>query len=193
MVLTSQSVAAADDPAAAVDAFYAVYRSQQPHGGLPDATVRLRYSSVLSPRLNNQLADASAAQGRLAAKVRNAPPMLEGDIFSSLFEGASAWKVGACQGDANAARCPGGVGLHPRRRPRMPRRPRPASWSDTLILVRAPQGWKVDDVVYDAGFQFGNTGKLARHAPDGDCRGPEIGQTVTFCGFHRIKQGKERS
>ena len=158
--LTSQSVAAADDPAAAADAFYAVYRSQQPHGGLPDATVRLRYSSVLSPRLNKQLADAAAAQGRLSAKVRNAPPMLEGDIFSSLFEGASAWKVGACQGDAQAARCPVALSFVPPPSQNA-RAPKPANWSDTLILVHAPQGWKVDDIVYDSGFQFGNTGKLS--------------------------------
>jgi hypothetical protein len=161
LVLTFQPAArAADDPAAAADAFYAVYRSQQPHGGLPDATVRLHYSSVLSPRLNKQLADAAAAQGRLAAKVRNAPPMLEGDIFSSLFEGASAWKVGACQGDAKAARCPVALSFTPPPSQNA-KAPKPASWSDTLILVYAQQGWKVDDVVYDAGFQFGNTGKLS--------------------------------
>ena len=67
----------------------------------PMPRVRLRFSPVLSPRLNKQLADAAAAQARLTAKVKNAvPPMLEGDIFSSLFEGATAWKVGACQADA---------------------------------------------------------------------------------------------
>jgi hypothetical protein len=42
-----------------------------------------------------------------------------------------------------------------------PRAPKPATWSDTLTLVQTPQGWKVDDVIYDAGFQFGNTGRLS--------------------------------
>src|SRR5262249_78551 len=89
---------AADDPAQAASEFYAVYKDHHAQGGIPDATERLRYSPVLSPRLNKQLADAAAAQGRLTAKVRNAvPPMLEGDIFSSLFEGATTWKIGACQ------------------------------------------------------------------------------------------------
>ena len=37
---------------------------------------------------------------------------------------------------------------------------KPASWNDTLILTNTPQGWKVDDVLYDAGFAFGNTGRL---------------------------------
>jgi hypothetical protein len=152
---------AADDPAGAANAFYAVYKDQHALGGIPDATVRLRYSPVLSPRLNKQLVEAAAAQARLTAKVRNAvPPMLEGDIFSSLFEGATAWKVGACQGDAKTAHCPVTLSFTPPPT-QGPKAPKPASWSDTLLLTHTPQGWKVDDVVYDAGFQFGNTGRLS--------------------------------
>lgn len=152
---------AAGDPAQAANAFYSVYKDQHAQGGIPDATGRLRYTPVLSPRLNKQLAEASAGQARLTAKVRNAPPMLEGDIFSSLFEGATSWKVGPCQADAKTAHCtvalsyvppPGAQGTKP---------PKPASWNDTLVLTHTPQGWKVDDVVYDAGFPFGNTGRLS--------------------------------
>ena len=81
-------------------------------GGIPDATARVRYAPVLSPRLNKQLVEAAAAQARLTAKVKNAvPPMLEGDIFSSLFEGAGAWKVGACQVDGQHRPLPGGAEL----------------------------------------------------------------------------------
>ncbi len=149
-------------PAAAVSAFYAVYSSQRAQGGgIPDATGRLRFTPVLSPRLNKQLAAAAAAQARLTAKVKNAvPPMLEGDIFSSLFEGATAWKVGACQADATTARCPVALTYAP---PPVQnaKAPKPASWNDTIMLVNTPQGWKVDDVIYDAGFAFGNTGRLS--------------------------------
>jgi hypothetical protein len=150
----------ASDPAAAINAFYAVYASQQAEGGgIPDATGRLRYSPVLSPRLNKQLAAAANAQARLSAKVRNAvPPMLEGDIFSSLFEGATAWKVAACQGNGKTARCPVALTYAP---PPSQKASKPANWSDTIVLENTPQGWKVDDVVYDAGFAFGNTGRLS--------------------------------
>ena len=160
MCMMSPVARAADDPAAAANAFYAVYKDQHAQGGIPDATVRLRYSPVLSPRLNKQLVEAAAAQARLTAKVRNAvPPMLEGDIFSSLFEGATAWKVGACQGDAKSAHCPVALSYLP---PQVQKAPKPATWSDTLLLVQTPQGWKVDDVIYDAGFPFGNTGRLSQ-------------------------------
>jgi len=152
----------ADDPAAAINAFYAVYASQQGQGGgIPDATERVRYTSVLSPRLNKQLAAAANAQARLTAKVKNAvPPMLEGDIFSSLFEGATAWKAGACQTDAKSARCPVALTYSPAPSPNS-KSQKPANWHDTVVLVNTPQGWKVDDVVYDAGFAFGNTGRLS--------------------------------
>ena len=152
---------AAGDPTAAVSAFYDVYNGQRAEGGgIPDATGRLRYQSVLSPRLNKQLADAAQAQARLTAKVKNAvPPVLEGDIFSSLFEGASAWKVGACQADTKTARCSVALSYVPPAAAGA--RGKPANWADTVLLVNTPQGWKVDDVVYDAGFAFGNTGRLS--------------------------------
>lgn len=153
---------ATGDPAAATNAFYAVYGPQVGKGGgIPDTAVRLRYAAVLSPRLNKQLADAAAAQARLTAKVKNAvPPMLEGDIFSSLFEGATGWKVGACQSDGSAAGCPVTL-THVS--PTIAGRPpvKPAQWTDTVLLTNGPQGWKVDDVIYDAGFAFGNTGRLS--------------------------------
>ena len=158
---------AADDPAAAANEFYAVYKDHHAQGGIPDATVRVRYSPVLSARLNKQLAAADIAQGRLTAKVKNAvPPMLEGDIFSSLFEGATSWKVGACQmdgkmADAKTARCPVALSYVPPPAPNAKAAPKPANWNDTVLLVNTPQGWKVDDVIYDAGFAFGNTGRLS--------------------------------
>ena len=155
--------APAGDPAAAVNAFYAVYAPQRAQGGgIPDATERLRFQPVLSPRLNKQLVEAARAQARLTAKVKNAvPPMLEGDIFSSLFEGATAWKVGACQPNGKVARCTVALSYTPPP-PLAGRKPeKPANWTDTVMLTMTPQGWKVDDVVYDAGFAFGNTGRLS--------------------------------
>jgi hypothetical protein len=161
LLLMTTPALAANDPAAAVNDFYDVYASQHAQGvGIPDATVRLRFQPVLSPRLNRQLTDAATAQARLTAKVKNAvPPVLEGDIFSSLFEGAGAWKVGACQASAKTARCSVALSYTPA--PAAGPKAKPANWNDTVLLVNTPQGWKVDDVVYDAGFAFGNTGRLS--------------------------------
>jgi hypothetical protein len=155
------ALAQADDPAAAVNAFYAVYSGQHAQGlGIPDATVRLRLQPMLSPRLNKQLITAAAAQARLTAKVKNAvPPVLEGDIFSSLFEGPTAWKVGSCQQKDKTARCSVALSYAPPAT--AGGKAKPANWTDTMVLAATPQGWKVDDVVYDASFAFGNTGRLS--------------------------------
>jgi len=142
---------------AAANAFYAVYGSLPRQGGLPNATARMRYAKVLSPRLNQMLTRAEAAQVRFSTKVKGAaPPLIEGEIFSSLFEGPTSWTVGTCMGDgdANSARCPVAmVHLAPGQQP--------VKWTDTLVLVRSDAGWQVDDILYDSSLGGGNTGKLS--------------------------------
>jgi hypothetical protein len=109
----------------------------------------------LSPALNKLLADGAAAEARFSAKIKDAPPLIEGDLFSSLFEGATAWKLGACTASGATARCPVNYTHADNRR-------KPVTWTDSLLLVNTPQGWRVDDIAYGAGFQFGNTGTLTQ-------------------------------
>jgi hypothetical protein len=148
------SPAHADDAInAAANAFYAVtVPLAKTGGGIPDATARVRLQPLLTPRLNKALADAASAENRFSAKVKDSPPLIEGDIFSSLFEGPTAWKLGACVGDARAAHC--GVTLT-----HQDPGQKPAVWIDTLVLVNEG-GWRVDNIAYDANFAFGNTGTL---------------------------------
>lgn len=154
-------VRAAETPAAAAQDFYAVYGPVHViGGGLPDAKQRARYAPVLSPQLNQKIALAAAAQDRMTAKVKNAvPPVLQGDLFSSVFEGATGWKIGGCTDNGKTARCPvtlvNEVKTGPGEKP-----VKPVNWNDTLLLVNTAQGWKVDDVIYDGNFAFGNTGRL---------------------------------
>jgi len=151
---------AAADPATAAAQFYAVYAAQKQHSGIPDATARVRYAPVLSPRLNAQLAAAAGAEARRSARMKNAvPPMLEGDVFTSLFEGATSWKVGACTQNGAVARCPVAMAYTPG--PQTGTKAKPARWNDTLLLAMGADGWKVDDIQFDAAFAFGNTGELS--------------------------------
>ena len=167
VALPAAGALAADDPAAAAAGFYGVYDVQHKQSaGIPDATGRLRYSAVLSPGLNALLNQAAAAQARTAARIKASGPkaavmpMFQGDIFTSLFEGATSWQVGECQGDDRAARCP--VALTHIEPPAKGKPPaKPANWHDVLVMTHTPAGWKVDDVVYDTGFPFGNTGRLS--------------------------------
>lgn len=166
LLLLSPAALAADDPAIAVGSFYDVYAVQhKSSSGIPDATGRLRYSGVLSPDLNKLLNQAAVAQSRTAARVKASGPkaavmpMFQGDIFTSLFEGATDWQVGECRGDDKAARCP--IALTHVDPPVKGKPPaKPANWRDVVLVVHTPAGWKVDDIIYDAGFAFGNTGRL---------------------------------
>ena len=154
VLLTAAIPAHAEDAmTSAANAFYALAAPSNSGGGIPDAGMRLRLQPLLSPGLNKGLADAAAAEARFQAKNKNSPPLIEGSIFSSLFEGPTSWKVGACVGDGKTARCAIS-------QTREDRGQKPVKWIDTLVLVNR-DGWKVDDLAYDANFAFGNTGTLS--------------------------------
>lgn len=154
LVVCAAAPARADDMAAAAGNFYAIYAGLPHTGGIPDATARMRYAPLLSPRLARLIGAGAAAETRFAKKNRNAPPLIEGDLFSSLFEGATGFKLGACSGDAKAGQC--SVALT-HQEPGQ----KPVAWSDMVLLVNTSSGWKVDDIAYKAGFSFGNTGLLS--------------------------------
>ena len=153
LFLTATPLAAQTDPASAANGFLAVYGGFHPSDGIPDIAGRAKLAPYLSPALNKLIAEGAAAEARFAAKIKNSPPLIEGDLFSSLFEGATQWKLDACVSDANTARCPVEF-TH------ADAKQKPVTWTDTLLLTKTPQGWRVDDIVYGANFQFGNTGKL---------------------------------
>ncbi|HEY0105323.1 MAG TPA: hypothetical protein VGB91_04510 [Rhizomicrobium sp.] len=147
----------ADDAAdmrGAAQGFYGVYGTFHPSDGIPGDADRARYRPFLSPALESLLAQAAAAQARFAAANKGAPPLIEGDLFTSLFEGATATTVGACRGDGAKGQCavdlrhddPGA---------------QPTAWADTVYLVHTPQGWKIDDIGYGASWDFGNKGTLS--------------------------------
>ena len=153
LLLGAMPAASQSDMTGAATGFLAAYGSFHPSDGIPNATGRTRLAPYLSPALNKLLADGATAEARFAAKVKDSPPLIEGDLFTSLFEGATSWKLGACSASGGGARCPVEF-TH------ADGKQKPVVWTDTLLLANTPQGWRVDDIVYGANFQFGNTGKL---------------------------------
>lgn len=153
-LLAPLSVKAQTSPEAVARGFLSVYGSFHPSDGIPDSGSRARLQPYLSPALNKLLGDAAAAEARFSAKIKDSPPLIEGDLFSSLFEGATQSSLGPCTISGNQARCPvafthadsGGKATH---------------WTDMLLMTSAEEGWRVDDIAYGGGFQFGNTGRLS--------------------------------
>jgi hypothetical protein len=80
---------------------------------------------------------------------------MEGDIFTSNFEGATTFHVGACTASGNAAHCAVSFTYTGGKKDE-----KPANWTDTVYLVHTAGGWRVDDIGYGATWAFGNKGRL---------------------------------
>lgn len=155
---SSAGAAGADSPANAALAFYRVYATFNPSDGIPDAAGRKKYAPTISPALAKLLTDGDAAETRYAKANKDVPPLVEGDLFTSNFEGATSYKIGACTATAKTAACKANlVYADPHPRPQ----DKPAIWTDTVYLVMTPKGWRVDDIGYGATWDFGNKGKLS--------------------------------
>jgi hypothetical protein len=156
LLLLASPAARADDGAAmhaAADGFYGVYQALHP-SGVPGDAVRARFAPFISPTLETLLQQAGGAEERFATANKDSPPLAEGDLFSSLFEGATGFVVGACGGDGHSGHCavaltyadPGN---------------KPTVWTDTVYLLHTPDGWRVDDIAYGGAWAFGNKGRLS--------------------------------
>ncbi|HEY3776962.1 MAG TPA: hypothetical protein VGL35_02775 [Rhizomicrobium sp.] len=143
--------------AAVANGFYAVYGTFHPSDGIPDTAERAKLEPVISPALDTLLRDAAAAEKHFADSTKHqAPPLIEGDLFTSNFEGATAWHVGTCRISGNEARCPVAFGY----RGNATEDAKPVNWTDSLSLARTNAGWRVDDIGYGGTAEFGNNGRL---------------------------------
>lgn len=156
-VTTRLAAAASDDEArmvAAANGFYGVYKTFHPSDGIPSGADRAKYAPFVSPALERLLGEAEAAEVRFAKANKDSPPLLEGDIFSSLFEGASSIAVDTCSRAGAQGRCVVKLAY-------VGNDTKPVTWSDTILLVNTPTGWRVDDIAYGGNWAFGNKGKLS--------------------------------
>jgi hypothetical protein len=152
------SADAPGDMAKAVNGFYAAYFTFHPSDGIPDAKGRAKYGPFISPALDKLLLAGDQAEDRFAKSNKDSPPLIEGDLFSSNFEGASAFKLGACAQSAKAGRCAVSLTYDPGKTNNP--KDKPFTWTDTVYLVETPSGWKIDDVGYGGTWDFGNKGRM---------------------------------
>lgn len=139
-------------PSEAAGAFYAAYL-KLPRGGVPNAEQRGRLQATISPALDRLLAAADAAEGRYAKRTRNeVPPLVEGDLFTSLFEGATRATVASCTDDARVAICLVVLSYKDGQSE--------TAWQDRVHLVLNAGRWVVDDIEYAGGWDFARRGRL---------------------------------
>lgn len=122
--------------------------------GVPTAAQREQLAPLLSPSLLSLLSQAEAAERRYALMHNNSvPPLAQGDLFSSLFEGATGANVHACKQQAERAACQIVLAFEPPGA-------QPAHWQDILHLVWRDDSWRIDDLEYGGNWPFGNKGSL---------------------------------
>lgn len=112
---------------------------------------------AVKPRLSDSLAAALEAARKEQRDFRKKfpdekPPWIEGDLFSSLFEGFQTFTVKPARIEGETAEVPVDfVYIYQGETTR---------WTDTILLKRPGTGWVVDDVRYGATWDFANKGTL---------------------------------
>ena len=148
-------------PERTVTGFYAAYVRLHP-SGIPGPRVKRGLERFLSQRLNALLTDADRAEAQYAIATKNeVPPLVEGDIFSSLFEGATSSSMGQClvMEESMTATCT--VSLTNTMDGQQD-----TTWTDTVLMVREGRTWKIDDVRYGGTWPFANKGRMTETLND---------------------------
>jgi hypothetical protein len=133
--------------------FYAHYIDAQPRG-VPDDLMRRGFAPYLTPSLEDLLSETRAAEDAHTKATQNQEsPFVEGDPFTSLFEGANAFSIEACTVEGARAYCD--IALSHGQNGAAT-----TTWVDKLALVKRVTGWKVDDIQFGAAWDFGQPGTL---------------------------------
>jgi hypothetical protein len=156
MLLATNAFAGNDggDLPLAVQKFYQVYLEVKTFG-VPTEKDRARFAPYLSGQLQELLAGAAAAERRYAKATRGkVPPLVEGDLFTSMFEGAHGFRVVSCEMQGEQGVCLVEFTFTD------PSLKSPFHWQDKVYLAKGPHGWVVDDIEFLGTWQFMHKGRL---------------------------------
>ena len=128
-----------------IGAFYKLHiKTNAP--GLPPADELKQYQPLVSQALYALLVQAEAADARYHTMVdKQAPPIIEGDLFTSLYEGATSFSVKSCDTDDRRASCQVAF--------QYKKDGAEEAWSDKILLVREDNRWRIDDIEFTGNDQ----------------------------------------
>jgi hypothetical protein len=157
--ITSATARAAEQPADSAEKFagrfYAALLKAKPLGLPSEAQWK-----KLAPLFNGQIRAAVAKSRRQQAifvkqHPDEAPPLGDGDLFSSLYEGPTSFAVGSAKQKGDTFVVP--VALTYRKGNQH------TEWADQLVLTLEPaQGWQVNDIHFGGKWAFKSSGSLRR-------------------------------
>jgi len=149
IVSMTVSFAAPGGPESVVDQFYAAWFESRPDG-LPDATAMQRLAPFLSPRLRDLFVRAEEAQSEfMEHQPDEKPPLIEGNLFTSLFEGPQDYRVAGMEERDGSARVLVEFNYSDPGNPEQK-----VQWQDAVILVRDGATWRIDDIEYLGDWDF---------------------------------------
>ena len=136
----------AETPAYTVDQFYNQYL-QLNIGGLPNAEELKAIGPFLSKEIKDLIAaDLKKHQQFIKDNPDEKPPWIEGDLFSSLFEGATEYKIGKTTQTGNTAK----VEVALRRKDDSGE----SNWTDTVVLAKSGKKWVITDIIFNGDWEF---------------------------------------
>ena len=153
LLATALPAGAAENPAALLRTFLDTHGNQS---GLPTGDKVKAIEPFLSEALDAAMARARKEQEDFIARHPDEkPPWIEGPLFhSSGAEPFTAYAIVLPAGGCPDTRCVIRVDM-------VDTAASPdVLWYDEFVVVREGGGWRIDDVNYRAGFDFGNHGTL---------------------------------
>ncbi|MEW6146208.1 MAG: DUF3828 domain-containing protein [Thermodesulfobacteriota bacterium] len=145
---------AGDTPQSTVTGLYDTYIKLKTRG-IPTAKDLAEYKPYITPELAALLKSADDAEIKYKAATKGeVPPLVEGDIFTSLFEGADSFKVISCDEKGEKASC----ALEFKNT--NPGDGKTFTWKDGVTLVKDKSGWLVSDIEYKGEWDFAVKGSL---------------------------------
>jgi hypothetical protein len=158
-VLAVPAAAAATDEEAVrqVAQQFVAFYFQDYGRGLPDQAALAKLAPLTTRSFQKSFERARAAEDCHHRKVGNAePPLIQGDVFTSLFEGATQGTPGSIRVDGRKATvemnwsygsaADGG---------------KPVSWTDALLMKQGKHGWRIRDIEHRGDWQFTYHGRLS--------------------------------
>jgi len=134
----------------AVCTFYARYLALRP-SGLPTTEQQTVFAPWLSAPLEQRLSVARAVQSEFRRQHPNEkPPLVDGCLFASLFEGPTAYSVGSASRAGAVTRVPVQF-----------RYGETAQWQDVVVLTREHGRFVIDDIEFAGAGPFNPAGRLS--------------------------------
>lgn len=117
-----------------IDAFYGEYKP---------GDYRVVDKSLLSKTFAQMIDQASAKQAASAEELKaigstDKPQMIEGDIYTSLYEGATSHETGQLEKENDRIKATVKFNNEPYKH----------SWTDIVVLIKEDGSWKIDNVLY---------------------------------------------